>query len=454
MHILRNLGMGCLSLVCLISMACGSAQPGGGSGGGDQGAVQIVVPIKVMGYDTAPTVYCWGNVLNFSAEVNQSGEVSLNVPNAPDIVQCNVEASGIWTVGPNGVCNEHQFFAGNVEITTWTGNNANPNYQFKVDASGAVTVFGQDIVFAECTDGQPPPLPCDSQEISFQFSGYETYFPEADLQMGIAGDGLGWTIVDLNTSSQTTTVSACADTFATSIEIGVGNYAPNSNGVCSSYVFKVNGTTITTGTPNGSGSYNYSFELMENGDVVGAGTTLPTYDCTETGGQDPGGDPQPDPTVSCDLEIVYLGTYTDPTLYIYGGGIEWGDTFSDWQEAVDGNGDPLTDINGDPIVDSDGNPGLVTGDTVYPDDFIANMAMIGGNQIWLVGTSILAGQSFYVNGVEITNVVSNGTPSGGNLALSINDTCQVVINGEIITGPSPGDTTGDTEDVDVVIPIP
>jgi hypothetical protein len=454
MKIFRNFGILILSLCCLTFVACGDAEGpsegGSGSDVGSSGETSVNIPIKVGGYEVTPTVLCWGNGMNEEKEVPQAGTVTMTVPKAPDTVVCNVVADGIWTVTGNGVCSNYTFTVSNVEITTWTGQANNANYQFNVGADGSITPTGRDIDFVECTDGTPPPIPCASLEVPFEFSGHEDVFPGASLQMGIGGDHLLWTMIDLNAGPNS--VEVCADNLIVNIKIGAGNYAPNANGVCDTYEFKVNDTVITTGDPNGQGSYNYSFELLEDGTVVESGDTLPVYDCS--GDPDDGGttDPPPDPTVSCEMEIIYLGTYTDPTPYIDGGGIVWGDTFDPWIEAVDLGGNPLTDINGDTIEDADGNPGLVTVATVYPDSFIANMSMIGGNQTYLVGTSILAGESFYINGVLIENLISNGQPGGGmNLNWDINDTCAVVIDGVVI---EPTDPDGDTVPVDVVIPLP
>jgi len=357
----------------------------------------------------------------------------MNVPYPPDNILCNpVRADGSYVVISNGVCSDYKFIAGDVEITTWSGLTNKPNYKFRVAADGTVTLTGEDITWLDCTDGEPPPT-CEQQNLLAQYSGYETAFPEATPEITCWGQGIDGATADFDNSQANMT--ACAGDIICSVQIVPGVYSPNQNGICQDHTLVINGTTVSSGDTNSSGSYNYMFTLNDDGTVEETSEQIPQVDCTVV--DPPPVDPPPD--ISCDLEVIYLGDYLNPVLYMTGGGVVWEETFDSWVDAVDENGDPLTDINGDTISDANGAPGLMLMVAeVYPYDFIVNMDMTGNLQTWLVYQTILPGENLYVNGVLLDQLLANGADSN-NLTFTINEACEVATA---------------TAEVDIIIDLP
>jgi hypothetical protein len=393
---------------------------------------------QFSGYETAfpeatPEITCWGEGINGTATDFDNGQANMTAC-AGGII-CSVQiAPGFYSPSQVGICQDHDLVINGTTVSSGDTNaSGSYNYSFTLNEDGTVTETSEQIPQVDCTEVDPPPGTCenfDPVNLEITLSGYLEEFP--DVTPTVTCMGAGSTELVGGTGNMQVCVPAHLLCY---VEFSTNNYSPNSNGVCDTHSFVANGTTITTGLPNPYGSYNYNFFINTEGVVIESGDPLPVYDCSD---DPPPVDPPSD--ISCDLEVIYLGDYLSHVLYMTGGGVTWGDTFEPWTDAVDENGDPLTDLNGDTIADANGDPGLMlTVTDVYPDDFIVNMDMTGALQIWLVYQYIMPGEDLYINGVLLDQLLPNGIGSN-NLSFTINEACEVV--------------TEDTEDVDIIIDVP
>lgn len=400
------------AIVCLLALslgqqACkGSADSGGGSGGaGTNPEVSTTLTFRVSGYsnDQTPQLYCGALGVDWAPiDFNQQGIASLTVGYLPQDLECNVKIGPqSWAVGKNGVCQDYYLWVNDLEITTWRTNDwGGTNYSFHVDADGTVSLVGDPIVYNDCTD-QPAGGCSEKLDMTVQFSGYGS---GVEPVVYCTGDGLGWDGIILDQNGQGT-YQVCPASLECNVEMGAGDWAVASNGVCQGLSFSVNGTEISTWTPlNDWGGRNYSFRVNADASITPEGNNIVFKDCD---GSTPGQEP-------IDLDIQFSGYQLgeQPVLYCAGDGLGWNQT------NLDANGEASL--------------------SAYPDVFECNV-QIGDN--WAVGSGGLCEQyTFTVNGTEVTTGV--GSLGGGqNYSFQADEYGNITAYGSLLTSIDCSDTS-------------
>jgi hypothetical protein len=358
------------------------------SGGGGGTCTQRAMNYQLTGYAAGsnPELYCSGDGVNWIAHpLDANGRVTLN--GCAGTYQCNAEfVNGTWLANADGVCNGMSLSVNNVEVTTWIDNGSGGrNLSYRMTDAGAIELNGTAITRKDCSGGGGGS--CTQRVMNYQLTGYAA---GSNPELYCTGDGVNWSAHPLDANGQIM-LNGCADTYYDcNVRYANGTWLANADGVCSGQSLAVNNVVLTTWMDSGYGGYNFSYYLTATGMVELYGTAITTKDCSVRG--------------PCSLHFTYQGSYADPRLHLYGGGVSW---------------------NTATHFASDGGMMSVTVEA-NPDNFVANMDMKGDYSLWLVtNEGILVGQSLYLNGTLLDHWQSNGY-DGGNLYFTVNQACQVV----------------------------